>query len=159
MSRSDRILFGLLGAAALLLGVNTLVAAGAWIGIWQAFNDFGLSLTTIHVTDDRTSIDVGFSLRNLSRSDIGVNSITTTVLANGHTVAAGRQDMPGVTLSAGARRDTTVSAEVYQIYRTSLENELRSGRVRWNVSGQVEVTVPGARVTAQVPYSGTLTQP
>lgn len=154
MSRADRLLFGVLVIAALVVGTNVVVGAAGWGRSWHAYEEFVLELTTVEVQPDLDGVAVGIRVGNRSNVPMQVIRITTAVQANGHSVAAGRLTSGDVSLVGGSQQELVIPNDVLLPNRPAFEEQLAAGPIRWTVSGQVELHVDGLAKSTLIPYRG-----
>lgn len=156
MSRTDRLLLGTLALVAVLTAVNVLPGVAGWNRSWRAFQSLGLQLEAVRVRPDRQGLEVDLLLWNDSDVPVRVIDITATIQANGHSVAAGRLSLDGLTLLGGERHSQVVAGEVYANTRQTFEEQIGAPSVEWTVSGQMRVAVQSGDVAEEVliPYRG-----
>lgn len=159
MRRLDRWLFVVLIVAALLAGVNTLAAAGGWLTAWRAFDDFGISLTRVTVSQDQSAIDVGLRLSNGSPSRIEIVQVTVALGLDGRTFSGGQQSPSSLAIPPGGRQEMIITNPVYGIDRQFLASHLERASYEWEVQGRVLVRVAGVPGTTWVPYAGRMAGP
>ena len=92
---------------------------------------------------------------------VRVIDITAAIQANGHSVAAGRLTLDGLTLLGGERHSQVVVGEVYGNTQQTFEEQISDPSVEWTVSGQMRVAVQSRDEAEEaiIPFRGVVDGP